>query len=71
MDIVKESKKIDVIMYTFSKNDPSYVRSKYNLEKIKVLGLNYNEKQICVTKSDSIIDRTVEDKLLSFDEVIV
>lgn len=70
MDAVKGVKGIDAIIYTFSKANPSYAASKYHKEVLEGLGLHYNEKQICVTKVTSIVERTSVEKEV-FNEVII
>ena len=62
---------MDVFIYTFSKNNPSYSRSKYHKNIIKGLGLSYNERQICVSSPKSIIERVYVNENRAFDEVII
>jgi hypothetical protein len=70
LDAYKLDKNIEVIVYTFSKKDPSYASSKYYKTVFRELDLHYNEKQICVSKSSNISER-IEIKLdLDSEEVI-
>lgn len=77
MDCVKEEKDIHVLIYTFSKNNPSYIDREYcpdtNEEfSLKNLGLEYHEKQICVSDNRFIVDKKiVKSGVEEFDEVIV
>ena len=57
LDIYKQEKNIEVIIYTFSKSNPSYASSKYHKTLFKDLDLHYNEKQICVSKPSNICKR--------------
>jgi len=70
LDKIKQDKNIDVFIYTFTKNDPSYAISKYHVSAIKELGFNYNEKQICVSKVEFIVERSSIDEN-SVREVII
>lgn len=67
-DSLKREKGIQVIIYTFTKNNPSYANSKYHINDI---GLHYNEKQICVTSNEAIIKKVLVEKFDSFGEVII
>lgn len=77
MDAVKEEYNIQVIMYTFTRNNPSYVDSKYHVYSegeytLASMGLAYHEKQICVTKNCCIVDiNSIDDFVDDFDEVII
>lgn len=68
MDQIKEEKKIQVIIYTFTKDNPSYADSHYHIND---MGLSYNEKQICVSSNDMIIKKIVVENIGDFGEVIV
>lgn len=68
LDQMKDRENIDTIIYTFSKDNPSY---KYANNSMKDMGLSYNEKQICVTKNDNISNRYEVCKHPEFDEVII
>lgn len=77
MDAVKEEHKIDVLIYTFTRENPSYVESKYHVNvreqySLGNMGLAYHEKQICVTDDYFIINKSiVSDNIEEFDEVII
>lgn len=77
MDSIKEAHNINVIIYTFTRDNPSYVESKYHANNgeefsLKNLGLTYHEKQICVTDNQFIVDRCiVNGSVEEFDEVII
>lgn len=71
MDLIKEDDKVDVIIYTFSKNSPSYAGSKYHKDIVKEYGLSYNERQICVTSPEFIVERVYVNEKEEFDEVII
>ena len=63
-DLIKEQYNIDVLIYTFTKRNPSYIENKYRIinnskNPLNNIGLSYHEKQICVTKNSSIIDNIV------------
>ena len=69
MDAVKEEHNIDVLLYTFSKEGPSYIKSEYHVKvrgeySLGNMGLTYHEKQICVTKDCFIVDKIVAWKFL-------
>jgi len=70
MDSYKLEKDIEVIIYTFSKKNPSYASSKYHKEVFRELDLHYNEKQICVGNPGNIGKR-IEIKFDSRSEVII
>lgn len=76
-DLIKEHYNIDVIIYTFTKRNPSYIENKYHIinnskDTINNMGLFYHEKQICVTKNSSIIDKTIVNNCIKdFDEVVI
>ncbi|HBA68216.1 MAG TPA: hypothetical protein DCZ40_02535, partial [Lachnospiraceae bacterium] len=57
LDCFKKEKKIDIIVYTFTRQDPVYETSKYNLRVANDLGLEYREKQICVSNPANIMKR--------------
>ena len=57
LDCFKKEKKIDVLIYTFTRKDPVYEKSKYNLKVASDLGLEYKEKQICVSDPARIMNR--------------
>jgi len=70
LDVYKKDKSIEVIIYTFSKTNPSYASSKYHRSLFKELGFHYNEKQICVSEPGNIRKR-IEIKVdLDSEEVI-
>ena len=77
MDAVKEAYNISVIIYTFTRDNPSYVESKYHVNSreefsLRNLGLTYHEKQICVTDDRFIVDKSiVNGSMEEFDEVII
>lgn len=77
MDTVKEAHNISVIIYTFTRDNPSYVESKYHVNRreefsLRNLGLTYHEKQICVTDNRFIVDKSiVNGSVEEFDEVII
>lgn len=77
MDAVKEAYNIQVIIYTFTRNNPSYVESKYHIYSedeysLGKMGLLYHEKQICVSKNCFIVDiNNIDDCVEGFDEVII
>lgn len=77
MDAMKEEKSIEVIIYTFSRSNPSYVTSEYHVNKLEDyplynMGLAYHEKQICVTKDKNVVSKSiVNSSIEEFDEVIV
>jgi len=77
MDMVKKEYNIEVIIYTFTRNNPSYVNSKYHVNSedqysLGSMGLAYHERQICVTKDCYIVDKCIVESLADkFDEVIV
>ena len=66
-----------VIIYTFTRDNPSYVESKYHVNSreefsLRNLGLTYHEKQICVTDDRFIVDKSiVNGSMEEFDEVII
>ncbi|HPR95840.1 MAG TPA: hypothetical protein PK466_05890 [Thermotogota bacterium] len=70
MDSYKLDRDIEVILFTFSKENPSYASSRYHKRLFKELDLHYNEKQICVSKPSNIVKR-VEIKFDFDDEVII
>lgn len=67
LDYIKEEKDISVIIYTFSKKNPSYG----NHHHMKDVGLYYNEKQICVSDNKFIVHKEVIGNGENFDEEIV
>ncbi len=77
MDAVKQAHNIQVIVYTFTRKNPSYVDSKYHVYSedeypLASMGLAYHEKQICVTDNENIVDTNiVDDCVKEFDEVII
>lgn len=77
MDAVKENENIEVIIYTFSRSNPSYIASEYHVNVVEDfslanMGLAYHEKQICVTNDKYIIDKcVVSSSINGFDEVII
>lgn len=77
MDIIKEEYNIQVIIYTFTRKNPSYANSKHHAHSddkysLANMGLDYHEKQICVTKNEFIIDTSeVIQNIKEFDEVII
>lgn len=77
MDAVKEVHNISVIIYTFTRDNPSYVESKYHVNSgdkfsLRNMGLAYHERQICVTDNRFIVDRSiVNGSVEEFDEVII
>lgn len=77
MDAVKEEYNIDVIIYTFTKENPSYVDSRYHVHtaedySLGNMGLAYHEKQICVTNNQFIVDKSVVyGNVEEFDEEII
>ncbi|MBE5888888.1 MAG: hypothetical protein E7283_08700 [Lachnospiraceae bacterium] len=77
MDAVKQAHNIQVIIYTFTRNNPSYVDSKYHIHSedeypLASMGLAYHEKQICVTENSFIVDiNSIDDYVEEFDEVII
>lgn len=77
MDAVKEAYNIQVIIYTFTRKNPSYVDSKYHINtegeySLANMGLAYHEKQICVTENCFIVDIiSIDDYVEEFDEVII
>lgn len=77
MDAVKKAHNINVIIYTFTRDNPSYVESKYHVNSreefsLRNLGLTYHEKQICVTDDRFIVDKSiVNGSVKEFDEVII
>ena len=77
MDSVKVAKEVSVIMYTFTRTNPSYVESKFHVNNknkpSRNIGLEYHEKQICVTKNDFIVERSIASgqNIEWFDEVII
>lgn len=77
MDSVKEDYNISVLIYTFTKDNPSYVESEYHVNSkeefsLRNMGLTYHEKQICVTDNQFIVDRSiVNGSVEEFDEVII
>ncbi len=69
LDSIKERNNISIIIYTFTKDDPSYVSSKYHKTILNDLGFfHFNEKQICVTDNKYIIEIAKVNKL--YQEVI-
>ncbi len=71
LDNYKNSKNIDVIIYTFTKSNPSYATSKYR-KVLEDIGMHFNEKQICVTSVETIVKRCCMKKVNEeFDEVII
>lgn len=76
-DLIKEQYNIDVLIYTFTKRNPSYIENKYRIinnskNPLNNIGLSYHEKQICVTKNSSIIDKAIVNNCIKdFDEVII
>lgn len=77
MDAVKEAYNIQVIIYTFTRQNPSYVESKYSIYSkdeysLKNMELLYHEKQICVSQNCFIVDiSNVDTCVKEFDEVII
>lgn len=57
LDCFKKEMGIDVLIYTFTRKDPSYEKSKHNLKIASAFGMEYKEKQICVTAPENIIKR--------------
>ncbi len=67
---MKDCNNISIIIYTFTKDNPSYVLSKHH--KTIENGFDFfhfNEKQICVTENKYIVDITIMDKLYQ-EEII-
>lgn len=77
MDYVKENYNIEVIIYTFTKENPSYIESKYHVRSedrfsLGTMGLAYHEKQICVTEDRFVVNKyIVNDIMDEFEEVII
>lgn len=77
MDAVKLAHNIQVIIYTFARNNPSYIDSKYHMHfkedhLLLSMGLAYHEKQICVTENSFIVDiNSVDDYVDDYNEVII
>lgn len=55
LDFMKHERNYEVVMYTFSKDDPSYANSIHKYYGMANTCLSYKEKQICVTTNDIII----------------
>ena len=77
MDAVKEAHNINVIFYTFTRENPSYVNSQYHVNAVDEyslgnMGLAYHEKQICVSNDCFVVEKCiVNDSVEVFDEVII
>ena len=77
MDVIKEAHNISVIIYTFTRDNPSYVESEYHVNtdeeySLGILGLEYHERQICVTDNRFIVDKSiVNGSVDEFEEVII
>ena len=77
LDAVKQEYNIQVIIYTFTQNNPSYVDSKYHIYSqdgysLNSMGLAYHEKQICVTENALIVNvNSIDNSGEEFDEVII
>lgn len=70
LDIMKDCNNISVIIYTFSKDNPSYASSKYHKTNTDNFGFfHFNEKQICVTDSKYIVEITILDQIYQ-EEII-
>lgn len=64
LDRMKDCNNISIIIYTFTKENPSYISSKYHKTILNDFGFyHYNEKQICVTDNKFIVDITIIDQL--------
>ena len=77
MDCIKENYNIEVILYTFSRKNPSYIDSKDHAQSedrfpLGAMGLVYHEKQICVTEDRFIVKKCIVNDIQNeFDEVII
>lgn len=77
MDSIKENYNIDVILYTFSRKNPSYINSKYHVQSedrfsLGTMGLDYHEKQICVTEDRFVVKKCIVNDIQDeFEEVII
>lgn len=77
MDSVKQNYNIDVIIYTFTKENPSYIESEYHVRSedsfsLGTMGLAYHEKQICVTENRFVVNKyIVNDIMDEFEGVII
>lgn len=77
MEALKEVYNIQVIIYTFTRHNPSYVESKYSIYSedeysLKNMELLYHEKQICVSANSFIVDmNNIDNCVKGFDEVII
>lgn len=54
LDILKKKFKLDAILYTFPKNNPSYASSKDSKNIYNDFGISYKETQICLTDNTCI-----------------
>lgn len=57
LDCFKKEMGVDVLIYSFTKKDPAYERSKYNFKLADIFGLDFRERQICVTMPENIMKR--------------